>query len=1030
MAPHTGTAEHPTTARKEGAAIGDRTDIGAHTFANEARLVGGLLERTLFTGDDRARIMRRAMQSLAGHKGGAFGDVIDELGLSPAQTTALMQVVADAARIRDARAAGDVVAERLKDADAREQGEATRLSLSAAVLEFARTLAAQSGGGAGPAGPILRAAVARATNVFQDAFLAGPSIEAACARLAGAPDVPRATVRLAGLVAYGDPDAERNTESYVAAAQSLSAIAGPLEGRDRDRLAARPALLVKLSDLHPRYRIGHGEDIAEDVAARLVRIASSGAANGINVLIEAEGEALRDAELAAFATVFVHRDLADWHGLGLTVSPYSKRAIPVLRWLRRSALTAGKRIPLRLSETATDWQAEIAAALAAGRCRAEAPVFTDTDVVHASMTALVQFALSEPEAFYAIVETADPVTLATMDLIAPSITREVEHPFGAAGDFVASEVALQRTKVHRRVGLPVGTCSRALSETLRGLLRSASDGRPWLLNAHRLLSGQTLADPLAALSERQNAGVQVAAAASDTAPPITSSLPLFAPTIAQPFLAHVADAIEAGFGTEDGGEGTDAAGLSDGDGLSTRMAPHDRAHQIGSVIVRGHAVCRAALEIGAEAFPAWEAVKLQDRAARIAQAARVLAKHRAEAVARLTAEAGLTVSDALLECDTAANMLSWIGKAAPHELVTAAQASHPAGNGYQWQSRGRGLFLAITPHWRPLSTALVHAGSALAAGNTVALLPPPQLPFLANLIAEFFHEAGIPEDAVQALITEPATIRRLVGDDNVAGISYDGPRLFLETLKRDLIADGRITVPFVAESLGRHAAIVDPSADFDAAADSLVKALIDGNGQTSATPRIVLTTQNMLEALQDGLIARIGALKTGAPSDLASDLGPLIDQEAADQFDANKMRLSRCGAVLIDPELPDEAARGAFVAPALFRLARAADMPDLSGPAMAIVAVSDDCAAGGYAKPLEAWQATQVSLFAQSAAVIEKVRTGGRYGQLNVNTCATPLCPALAPAGTEGRATAAALATPGWFHQFAQIAVTARGAAQ
>jgi Proline dehydrogenase len=50
--------------------------------------------------------------------------------------------------------------------------------------------------------------------------------------------------------------------------------------------------------------------------------------------------------------------LANWHGLGIAVQAYGKRAVPILRWLRRLAERTGKRIPVRLVKGAY-WDSEI-----------------------------------------------------------------------------------------------------------------------------------------------------------------------------------------------------------------------------------------------------------------------------------------------------------------------------------------------------------------------------------------------------------------------------------------------------------------------------------------------------------------------------------------------------------------------------------------------------------------------------------------------------------------------------------------------
>ena len=84
-------------------------------------------------------------------------------------------------------------------------------------------------------------------------------------------------------------------------------------------------------------------------------------------------------------------------GLGIAVQAYGKRAIPALRWLRRLAERAGKRIPVRLVKGAY-WDSEIKWAQERGL--ADYPVFTRKLHTDVSYLACVRLLLSDPKAFY------------------------------------------------------------------------------------------------------------------------------------------------------------------------------------------------------------------------------------------------------------------------------------------------------------------------------------------------------------------------------------------------------------------------------------------------------------------------------------------------------------------------------------------------------------------------------------------------------------------------------------------------------
>ncbi len=121
---------------------------------------------------------------------------------------------------------------------------------------------------------------------------------------------------------------------------------------------ARPSLSVKLSAIHPRFEPGKEERLERELLPRIVELAVAARARGIGLTIDAEEQDRLDVPLELFARALTDPKLEGWHGLGLAVQAYGKRAIPVLRWLRRLANRTGKRLPVRLVKGAY-WDSEI-----------------------------------------------------------------------------------------------------------------------------------------------------------------------------------------------------------------------------------------------------------------------------------------------------------------------------------------------------------------------------------------------------------------------------------------------------------------------------------------------------------------------------------------------------------------------------------------------------------------------------------------------------------------------------------------------
>ena len=155
------------------------------------------------------------------------------------------------------------------------------------------------------------------------------------------------------------------------------------------------AMSVKLSALHPRFEPGKEERLDAGAAAAARR---AGARRAL-----ARASASRSTPRSRTASTSrwtcsprLHRSARSTAGAGsgLAVQAYGKRAVPVLRWLRRLAERTGKRIPVRLVKGAY-WDSEIKWAQERGL--ADYPVFTRKLHTDVSYLACVRLLLSDPE---------------------------------------------------------------------------------------------------------------------------------------------------------------------------------------------------------------------------------------------------------------------------------------------------------------------------------------------------------------------------------------------------------------------------------------------------------------------------------------------------------------------------------------------------------------------------------------------------------------------------------------------------------
>ena len=196
-----------------------------------------------------------------------------------------------------------------------------------------------------------------------------------------------------------------------------------------------------------------------------------------------------------------------------------------------------------------------------------------------------------------------------------------------------------------------------------------------------------------------------------------------------------------------------------------------------------------------------------------------------------------------------------------------------------------GVVAAIIPFNYPVELCAHKDGAALAAGNAVIEKPPSNCPLTLLKIAALMEEAGLPKAAHQ-VITGPG---ELIGDflarsQGIQMITVTGStevgikisQLAAQNLKKVHLELG-----------GNDAMIICSDADLEKAAEAVVLGrLARGNGQICCAVKRIFVDAQVYNNFTEILTEKIRALKVGDQLDEDTDVGPLIDEEAARKVEA------------------------------------------------------------------------------------------------------------------------------------------------
>jgi RHH-type transcriptional regulator, proline utilization regulon repressor / proline dehydrogenase / delta 1-pyrroline-5-carboxylate dehydrogenase len=997
-----------------------RDEIAAYHLFDELRLMGGLVERAIYTEDERRRIselagrLARAARTNRDKHGG-IDAFMHEYGLTSEEGIILMCLAEALLRIPDKDTADALIAEKIGEGRwERHLGASDSLFVNASTFGLmltGRVVRLGSDKGSGPASvlkrliarsgePLIRQALRQAMRILADNFVLGRTIEEALRR--AAPLEQRGylfSYDMLGERAKTEDDALRYFERYMSAIEAVGKAAPPYSGH-MQALPGRPSISIKLSALHPRFDPGKEERLDRELLGRLIELAAAARRYGLSLTVDAEEQDRLDMTLGLFGQAFMEPSLVGWPGLGIAVQAYGKRAIPVLRWLRRLSELGKKRIPVRLVKGAY-WDSEIKWAQERGLD--DYPVFTRKIHTDVSYLACVKLMLADQGALLPQFATHNAQSIASACVAGTGRTIELQRLHGMGEALYDEIVGAGRLNATCRIYAPVGRHDDLVSYLVRRLLENGANTS----FVNRLADDQThldeiLRDPVEAVERERGKPVRLLTRPIDIFSPErlnSRGIALTEPTVRATFLEEVAGELNGSF---------EAASIVGGEVRTNQVAdlvlcPHDRRERIGVVHNADPSVIETALRNAVTATQAWDLRGGEARAQILDKIAHLYERDRARLIGVMVREAGKTLENALSDLREAIDFLRYYAAEARRLFENPTLLKGPTGETNTLSLRPRGPFACISPWNFPLAIFTGQVAAALAAGNPVLAKPAEQTPITAFLAVQLMHEAGVPGDVLQFLPGGGEVGAALVKDTRVSGVVFTGSNETATSIQRALALRGGPMIPFIAETGGINAMIADSSALPEQVIRDLLRSAFDSAGQRCSAARLFFVQEDVAKPMIDMLVGATQALDIGDPLDYATDIGPVIDEEAWDKLESHKLRMQKQGKELVDLTVPDDCRVGTYVAPAAYQIADASLLKqEVFGPILHVVTY-----AGGHLdKVIDAINATgyglTLGLHSRIAAVADFVAERARVGNFYVNRNQIGAVVGVQPFGGEG----------------------------
>ena len=882
-------------------------------------------------------LARKLVQSVRDKRTRASGvdALMHEFSLSSEEGVALMCLAEALLRIPDHQTADRLIADKISKGDWRRHlGESPSMFVNAAtwgLLITGKLVSTNSERGLGSAltkliskggEPLIRKGVDVAMRMLGNQFVTGQTIaEALVNSRENEKRGYRYSYDMLGEAALTEEDAAAYYVSYETA---IHAIGRASAGRG---IKNGPGISVKLSALHSRYSRAQKHRTLTELLPRLKQLLLLAKQYDIGLNIDAEEADRLELSLDLMEALAFDPDLAGFEGIGYVVQGYQKRCPFVIDYLADLARRSGQKFMVRLVKGAY-WDAEIKRAQVDGM--AGYPVYTRKIYTDVSYLACAQQLLAVTDVLYPQFATHNARTLATIYSWAEekSITDyEFQCLHGMGETLYDQVVGKDNLNKPCRIYAPVGSHQTLLAYLVRRLLENGANSS--FVNQivdENVSIDMLIADPLEEarkLGGEPHANIALPRALYGAERKNSAGVDLSNENVLRDI-----DTVFQQFRDKQW-KAMPLLAVDQPDACAAAeniLNPADHRDIVGTVIEASAADVEAALHAANAYVMDWQTMIPAERAEILMRAADLFEENQFELIAMAIREAGKSLPNGIAEVREAVDFLRYY----------AAQIRHTQ------NAIALGPVVCISPWNFPLAIFVGEISASLAAGNVVLAKPAEQTPLIATRAVQLLHQAGIPRGALQLLPGRGDTVgARLTADARVKGVIFTGSTEVAQLINRtlaDRAVNEEIDLPFIAETGGQNALIVDSSALPEQVVVDVLSSAFDSAGQRCSALRVLCLQNDIADRTIHMLKGAMQELRIGNPDRLITDIGPVIDAEAQGQLLAHIARMKTTAKDFFQLPLSAEHSHGTFVPPTMIEIGSFGELQrEVFGPVLHVL---------------------------------------------------------------------------------------------
>jgi succinate-semialdehyde dehydrogenase/glutarate-semialdehyde dehydrogenase len=299
---------------------------------------------------------------------------------------------------------------------------------------------------------------------------------------------------------------------------------------------------------------------------------------------------------------------------------------------------------------------------------------------------------------------------------------------------------------------------------------------------------------------------------------------------------------------------------------------------IADVAKCGTAETRRAIEAAERAQVKWRQATAKERAAILRKWLELMLDAQEDLAQIMTAEQGKPLAESRGEIVYGASYIEWFAEEGKRVYGdTIPQPSNDKRIVVIKQPVG--VVACITPWNFPNAMLARKIAPALAAGCTVVCKPASETPLSALAMAELAGRAGVPAGVINIVVGKTKEIgEELTGNPIVRKLTFTGST----AIGKMLVEQCAGTMKRTSMELGGNAPfIVFDDADIDEAVKGAIVCKFRNAGQTCVCANRILVQDGIYDEFAEKLAAAMAGLELGDGAAEGVDIGPLINEKAA-----------------------------------------------------------------------------------------------------------------------------------------------------